>query len=55
MQIPGVANLNTLNIVNKTGTTTIGTTTYTYSNVYYSIYNATQNQIIYPSIDPSIF
>lgn len=55
MQIPGVSNLNTLNVVNKTGTTTVGTTTYTYSNVYYSIYNATQNQIIYPSIDPSIF
>ena len=48
-KIKGVQTIKTISIENKTGTT-LG-----YSIYAYDITAATQNQVIYPSLDPSIF
>ena len=48
-KIKGVQTVKTVSIVNKAGTST------GYSQYAYDIEGATQNQIIYPSLDPSIF
>ena len=48
-QIEGVQTVKNVKIYNKAGTTT------GYSQYAYDIDGATQNQIIYPSLDPSIF
>jgi len=48
-KIKGVQTVKTISIENKTGTT-LG-----YSAYAYDITAATQNQVIYPSLDPSIF
>jgi hypothetical protein len=48
-KIKGVQTVKTINISNKAGTT-LG-----YSQYAYDISSATQNQVIYPSLDPSIF
>ena len=48
-KIKGVQTVKNVNIVNKAGTTS------GYSLYAYDIAGATQNQIIYPSLDPSIF
>jgi hypothetical protein len=48
-KIKGVQTIKTISIENKAGTT-LG-----YSQYAYDITAATQNQIIYPSLDPSIF
>ena len=45
----GVQTVKTINITNKSGTT-LG-----YSAYDYDIEGATQKQVIYPSLDPSIF
>jgi hypothetical protein len=48
-RIKGVQTVKSINILNKAGTT-LG-----YSEYAYDIAGATQNQVIYPSLDPSIF
>jgi len=48
-KIKGVQTVKSINISNKAGTTS------GYSQYAYDIVGATQNQIIYPSLDPSIF
>jgi hypothetical protein len=48
-KIEGVQTVNTVNIVNKVGTS-LG-----YSPYAYDITGATANNVIYPSLDPSIF
>jgi hypothetical protein len=48
-KIKGVQSVKSVNISNKAGTTS------GYSQYAYDIVGATQNQIIYPSLDPSIF
>jgi len=48
-KIAGVQMIKTLSISNKSGTTS------GYSQYAYDIEGATQNQVIYPSLDPSIF
>jgi hypothetical protein len=48
-RIKGVQTVKSINISNKAGTT-LG-----YSEYAYDIVGATQNQVIYPSLDPSIF
>jgi hypothetical protein len=48
-KIKGVQTIKNISIVNKAGTST------GYSQYAYDIEGATQNQIIYPSLDPSIF
>jgi hypothetical protein len=47
--VEGVQTINKINITNKTGTTS------GYSQYAYDIAGATQKNIIYPSLDPSIF
>ena len=47
--IEGVQTVNKVNIINKAGTTS------GYSQYAYDIAGATQKNIIYPSLDPSIF
>ena len=48
-KIKGVQTVKSISIVNKAGTTS------GYSQYAYDIIGATQNQVIYPSLDPSIF
>jgi hypothetical protein len=48
-RIKGVQTVKSINVSNKAGTT-LG-----YSQYAYDIPSATQNQVIYPSLDPSIF
>jgi hypothetical protein len=48
-KIKGVQTVKTVSIINKAGTST------GYSQYAYDIEGATQNQVIYPSLDPSIF
>ena len=48
-RITGVQTVKEIKITNKAGTTT------GYSQYSYDIEGATQNQVIYPSLDPSIF
>ncbi len=48
-KIKGVQTVKTINVTNKAGTTS------GYSPYAYDINGAIQNQIIYPSLDPSIF
>ena len=48
-KIKGVQTVKNVSIVNKAGTST------GYSQYAYDIEGATQNQVIYPSLDPSIF
>jgi hypothetical protein len=48
-KIKGVQTVKTISIENKAGTTS------GYSAYAYDIPGATQNQVIYPSLDPSIF
>lgn len=48
-KIPGVQTVKNVKINNKAGTTS------GYSQYSYDIDGATQNQVIYPSLDPSIF
>ena len=48
-KIEGVQTVKDIKIINKTGTTS------GYSQWGYDIDGATQNKIIYPSLDPSIF
>jgi hypothetical protein len=48
-KIKGVQTVKSISISNKSGTT-LG-----YSQYAYDILSATQNQVIYPSLDPSIF
>jgi hypothetical protein len=48
-KVSGVQTVKNINIFNKAGTTS------GYSQYAYDIIGATQNQIIYPSLDPSIF
>ena len=48
-KISGVQSVKTISISNKAGNT-LG-----YSQYAYDITGATQNQVIYPSLDPSIF
>jgi hypothetical protein len=48
-KIKGVQTVKSISITNKAGTT-LG-----YSQYAYDISSATQNQVIYPSLDPSIF
>jgi hypothetical protein len=48
-RIKGVQTVKTVSISNKAGTTS------GYSQYAYDITGATQNQVIYPSLDPSIF
>lgn len=48
-KIKGVQSVKSVNISNKAGTTS------GYSQYAYDIVGATQNQVIYPSLDPSIF
>ena len=48
-RIPGVQTVKDIIITNKAGTTN------GYSQYAYDISSATQNQVIYPSLDPSIF
>jgi len=48
-KIKGVQTVKTITIENKAGTT-LG-----YSQYAYDIIGATQNQVVYPSLDPSIF
>jgi hypothetical protein len=47
--IPGTQSVKNIIIVNKTGTNT------GYSEYAYDINGATQNGVVYPSLDPSIF
>jgi phage-related baseplate assembly protein len=48
-KIAGVQTIKTISITNKAGTAS------GYSQYAYDIVGATQNQVIYPSLDPSIF
>jgi hypothetical protein len=48
-KIKGVQTVNDITITNKSGTT-LG-----YSVYAYNIPIATQNKVIYPSLDPSVF
>jgi hypothetical protein len=48
-RISGVQSIKNISISNKAGTTS------GYSQYAYDIAGATQNQVIYPSLDPSIF
>jgi hypothetical protein len=48
-KIKGVQTIKTISVVNKAGTST------GYSQYAYDIEGATQNQVVYPSLDPSIF
>jgi len=48
-KIKGVQTIKNISVINKAGTLT------GYSQYAYDIEGATQNQIIYPSLDPSIF
>jgi hypothetical protein len=48
-KIKGVQTVKNISISNKAGTTS------GYSQYAYDIVGATQNQVIYPSLDPSIF
>ena len=48
-RISGVQSVKSVSISNKAGTTS------GYSQYAYDIQGATQNQVIYPSLDPSIF
>jgi hypothetical protein len=48
-KIKGVQTVKNISITNKAGTTS------GYSQYAYDITAATQNQVIYPSLDPSIF
>ena len=48
-QVKGVQTIKSITVTNKAGTN-LG-----YSQYAYDIEGATQNQIIYPSLDPSIF
>ena len=48
-KIPGVQTVKDIKITNKAGTSS------GYSQYAYDISSATQNQVIYPSLDPSIF
>jgi hypothetical protein len=48
-KIKGVQTVKSINISNKAGTTS------GYSQYAYDISSATQNNVIYPSLDPSIF
>jgi hypothetical protein len=48
-KIKGVQTIKSITISNKAGTTS------GYSQYAYDISSATQNQVIYPSLDPSIF
>jgi hypothetical protein len=48
-KIKGVQSIKSISISNKAGTTS------GYSQYAYDIVGATQNQVIYPSLDPSIF
>jgi hypothetical protein len=48
-RIKGVQSVKNISITNKAGTTS------GYSQYAYDITGATQNQVIYPSLDPSIF
>jgi hypothetical protein len=48
-RISGVQSVKNISILNKAGTTS------GYSQYAYDITGATQNQVIYPSLDPSIF
>ena len=48
-KIAGVQTVKNISISNKAGTTS------GYSQYAYDITGATQNQVIYPSLDPSIF
>jgi hypothetical protein len=48
-KIKGVQSVKSISIANKAGTTS------GYSQYAYDIAGATQNQVIYPSLDPSIF
>jgi hypothetical protein len=48
-KIKGVQTVKNVSIINKAGTST------GYSQYAYDIEGATQNQVIYPSLDPSIF
>ena len=48
-KIKGVQTIKSITISNKAGTTS------GYSQYAYDILSATQNQVIYPSLDPSIF
>ena len=48
-KVEGIQTINSLTISNKVGTTS------GYSQYSYDIEGATQNQVIYPSLDPSIF
>jgi hypothetical protein len=48
-KIKGVQSIKNISISNKAGTTS------GYSQYAYDIAGATQNQVIYPSLDPSIF
>jgi hypothetical protein len=48
-RISGVQTVKNISISNKAGTTS------GYSQYAYDIVGATQNQVIYPSLDPSIF
>jgi hypothetical protein len=48
-KIPGTQTIKSVTISNKAGTTS------GYSQYAYDIAGATQNQVIYPSLDPSIF
>ena len=48
-RIRGVQTVKDIKIANKAGTTS------GYSQYAYDISSATQNQVIYPSLDPSIF
>jgi hypothetical protein len=48
-KVTGVQTVKDIKITNKAGTTS------GYSQYAYDISSATQNQVIYPSLDPSIF
>jgi hypothetical protein len=48
-KIKGVQTVKSISVTNKAGTTS------GYSQYAYDIVGATQNQVIYPSLDPSIF
>jgi len=48
-KIKGIQTIKQISIVNKSGTAS------GYSAYSYDIEGATQNQVIYPSLDPSIF
>lgn len=51
LKVPGVRSVHKIEITNKQG----GASPYIYSPYGYDIHSATRNNIIYPSVDPSIF